>query len=248
MSGRSAQVWSVLLLSVVGWLRREKVVSQGGGSPAGDSSVHVPQPSDVSTAASVGRTATRSTPLLAEPEPMISSGRVRMSWARSHSQCEDSTWLTYTPGTMSTFTRHLPGPNVVHGFGMGVGVTVGVGVGVGSGGGVGVYVGGMGVSVAVGTGVEVGEEVGVGTGVAVGAGVGVWVGSGVAVGVGIARVGSGVFVGGGSGVGSGDVHAAARSPAHAHASVAHQSERHEATAAKRTMGKERVGNITLKAH
>lgn len=129
---------------------------------------------------------------------------------------------------------------------MGVGVTVGVGVEVGSGGGVGVRVGGIGVSVAVGIGVDVGEGVGVGTGVAVGVGVGVWVGWGVAVGVGTARVGSGVLVGGG-GVGSGDVHATVnRSPAHAYASMAHQSERREATAARRTMGRVRVGNITLK--
>lgn len=112
---------------------------------AGVSSVHVPQPVEVMMAASVGRTATRNTPLFAEPEAMTSPSRARMLCARIHSQFSVRPSLTYTPGTMSTSTRHQPGLNAVHGLGRGVGVGVGVAVAVGVG--VGVWVGGMGVGV-----------------------------------------------------------------------------------------------------
>lgn len=151
--------------------------------------LHQPQLSDARNPASVGRMATRAgTVVVCSNSTSALSPSSLLRRAQTH--VPDTSSASYTPGLMSSPIRHVPGPNVVHGFGpgSGVGVGLGVGVGVGSGVGVGVNVG-VGVSVGVGSGV----------GVAVGVNVGVGVGSGVGVGVGVEI---GVGIGTGEGVGT----------------------------------------------
>ena len=95
--------------------------------------------------------------------------------SRAHSHVPDTFAASYTPGTISSPTRHAPGPNEVHGFGPGMGVGVGLGVGVGEGVGNGVGVGpsvGVGEGVGVGVGVKTGVGVGTGAVVAIAVGVG----------------------------------------------------------------------------